>query len=162
MARSTLFRPFLFLIAAVGAGLLGACAKDATAPPPPPPLAPETELTYAPLEGDTSSFRVRFFWNGSDLDGEVVNFHFGVDQDTLLPPSEWPSTVSKDTTLLFLVDPVKEIKGHVISVAAEDNAGYIDPTPAKRFQVSTCSVCSPGDSMTSGPSVSTSRMFGSV
>jgi hypothetical protein len=133
MARSNLIRPFLFLIAAVGAGLLGACAKDATAPPKPPPMTPETELTYAPLQGDTSSFRVRFFWNGSDVDGEVVQFRFAVDQDTLLPPKDWPSTVSKDTTLLFLVDPVKEIKGHVIWVVSEDDAGNFDPTPAKRF-----------------------------
>lgn len=133
MARSTIFRPILFLIAAAGVGLLGACAKDAPNKARPEPQAPQTELTFAPLEGDTSSFRVRFFWNGSDVDGEVVNFRFAVDQDTLNDPRTWPSTVSKDTTLLFLVDPVKEIKGHVFWVAAEDNEGKIDPTPAKRF-----------------------------
>jgi len=133
MARSTLFRPILFLIAALGAGLVGACAKDAVAPPKHVALTPETQLTFAPLEGDTASFRIRFFWNGSDVDGEVVRFHFAVDADTINDPHDWPSTVSKDTTLLFLVDPVKEIKGHVFWVAAEDNDGKIDPTPAKRF-----------------------------
>lgn len=133
MARSILIRPILFLIAALGAGLLGACAKDAVAPPKQPPLEPETELTFAPLQGDTASFRVRFFWNGSDVDGEVVRFRFAVDADTANNPNTWPSTVSKDTTLLFLVDPVLEIKGHVFWVAAEDNDGKIDPTPAKRF-----------------------------
>jgi hypothetical protein len=128
-----MIRPILFLIAAASVGLLGACAKDVVPPTKPQPAFPETELTFAPLEGDTASFRVRFFWNGSDVDGEVVRFHFAVDQDTLNKPIDWPSTVSKDTTLLFLVDPVKEIKGHVFWVVAEDNDGKIDLTPAKRF-----------------------------
>ena len=33
---------------------------------------------------------------------------------------------------MFLVDPVKELRIHVFKVAAEDNNGNIDPTPASR------------------------------
>jgi hypothetical protein len=124
---------FLVLIAlTVLAGFLG-CSKDAKTGPVPPPKAPETELTYAPLEGDTSSFRVHFFWNGYDDDGEVVRFRYALDGDTSKPFSEWIPTTAKDTTLLFLVDPVKEIRGHVFWIVSEDNEGRFDPTPAKRF-----------------------------
>ncbi|HET7903915.1 MAG TPA: hypothetical protein VFM17_05095, partial [Candidatus Eisenbacteria bacterium] len=62
------------LAVALFAALLGACAKDAETTKPRASLAPETELTYAPLEGDTSGYRVRLYWNGHDQDGEVVRF----------------------------------------------------------------------------------------
>jgi hypothetical protein len=125
------------IIVGLVAGLILAawvgCAKDATPPTKPALTTPETELTYAPLEGDTSTFRVHFFWNGYDTDGEVVRFRYALDADTANAPETWIATTSKDTTLLFLVDPVLDIRGHVFWVAAEDNDGKIDPTPAKRF-----------------------------
>jgi hypothetical protein len=120
----------LALVAALFAG----CGKDAPTGAAPPRLAPETELTFAPLQGDTAGYRVRIFWNGFDKDGEVVQFRFAIDDDTLeTDMSKWKITTAKDTTLLLLVDPIKEIRGHVFWVAAEDNEGRIDPTPAKRF-----------------------------
>jgi hypothetical protein len=112
-------------------GYLG-CSKP-TDVKPPVPKDPETELTYAPLQGDTSSFRIHFFWNGFDEDGEVTRFRYAIDADTLKDPSEWISTEAKDTTLLFLVDPVTEVRGHVFWIVAEDNSGNFDPTPAKRY-----------------------------
>ena len=36
--------------------------------------APQTELTYAPLEFDTTNFRVHLYWNAYDNDGEVTRF----------------------------------------------------------------------------------------
>jgi len=118
------------LVAAVFTG----CAKDKGVGPPPALQNPETELTYAPLQGDTAGFRVHLFWNGYDRDGEVTEFHYAIDSDTMeTDHSKWKSTTSKDTTLLLLVDPVKEIRGHVFWVAAEDNDGRMDLTPAKRF-----------------------------
>ncbi|HEU4725253.1 MAG TPA: hypothetical protein VFU59_08135 [Candidatus Eisenbacteria bacterium] len=133
MMRNILKLVPLFSVALVAA-LFGGCAKDNGAGPTPVRLAPETELTYAPLEGDTAGYRVRLFWNGYDKDGEVVRFRYAVDDDTLeTDPSKWQSTTAKDTTLLLLVDPVKEIRGHVFWVSAEDNEGRVDPTPAKRF-----------------------------
>ena len=122
----------LTAVAFIALSVVVGCSKTpkVTAPPS---LAPETELTYAPLEGDTASYRIHFFWSGYDNDGEVTQFRYALDADTLKPPSQWISTTAKDTTLLFLVDPVKEVKGHVFWVAAEDNDGKFDPTPAKRF-----------------------------
>jgi hypothetical protein len=110
------------------------CAKNNPGGPKPAPLAPETQLTYAPLEGDTAGFRVHLYWNGYDRDGEVTQFRYAIDNDTLeTDKTKWKSTTGKDTILVLLVDPVKEIRGHVFWVSAEDNDGHIDPTPAKRF-----------------------------
>lgn len=108
------------------------CSKAPTPPKTPPHLDPQTELTYAPVEFDTTSFRVHFYWSGYDDDGEVLQFRYAVDSDTLRPSNEWRTTSAKDTILLFLVDPVKELKLHVFKVAAEDNEHRIDPTPASR------------------------------
>jgi hypothetical protein len=127
--------PLLIMaLAALVAVVFAGCGKDNGAGPTPVRQSPETELTYAPLQGDTSTYRVRIFWNGYDRDGEVVRFRYAIDDDTLETDlSRWKVTTSKDTTLLLLVDPVKEIRGHVFWVSAEDNEGRIDPTPAKRF-----------------------------
>ena len=108
------------------------CAKGPTVPKRPVPLDPQTELTYAPVQYDTTTFRVHFYWTGFDDDGEVKKFHIAVDDDTLRQEKDWATTTSKDTVLLFLVDPVKELKVHVFKVAAEDNDGRIDKTPASR------------------------------
>ncbi|HET9950981.1 MAG TPA: hypothetical protein VFS09_04210 [Candidatus Eisenbacteria bacterium] len=133
MIRNILKLVPVLLFAAVAA-LFAGCSKDNTAGPTPVKQNPETELTYAPLQGDTAGYRVRLYWNGYDRDGEVVRFRYAIDSDTLEPdPTKWKSTTAKDTTLLLLVDPVKEIRGHVFWVSAEDNEGRIDPTPAKRF-----------------------------
>ena len=119
------------LLAVTVTGLAG-CSRTPT-PTAPKPKDPETVLTYAPLEGDTTSYRIHFYWNGYDDDGEVKRFRIALDADTALDAHQWHATVAKDTILLFLVDPVKELKGHVFWVAAEDNDGRIDKTPAKRF-----------------------------
>src|SRR5262245_22413648 len=119
--------------AVLGLLYLTGCGDKVTPPKDVVAKDPETELTYAPLPGDTTSFRVHFYWNGYDKDGEVMTFSFAVDEDTLKPIADWPTTTSKDTTLLFLVDPVKEVRGHVFKVASRDNDGKWDPTPAFRF-----------------------------
>ncbi|HET9251583.1 MAG TPA: hypothetical protein VFP58_05645 [Candidatus Eisenbacteria bacterium] len=128
-----LTRLILCLFTLLGAAYLSGCADSVDPPPPPPHQDPETELTYAPIPGDTTTFRVRFFWNGYDKDGEVVRFRFAIDADTSRPVTEWNTTTAKETTFLFLVDPVKEIAGHTFMIASEDNEGRIDPTPARRF-----------------------------
>jgi hypothetical protein len=108
------------------------CSKGPTVPPPPPQQEPQTELTFAPVQYDTTTFRVHFYWNGYDDDGEVMRFHYAVDADTVLPINQWRTTTAKDTTLLFLVDPVKELAIHVFKISAEDNDGKWDKTPASR------------------------------
>jgi hypothetical protein len=119
--------------AVLGLLYLTGCGNKVTPPPIHEDTNPETELTYAPLPGDTTTFRVHFYWNGYDKDGEVMTFSFAVDEDTLKPVGDWPTTTSKDTTLLFLVDPVKEVRQHVFKVASRDNDGKWDSTPATRF-----------------------------
>jgi len=120
------------LMALLGVLWVASCAKGPTVPPTPPQQDPQTELTFAPIELDTTAFRVHFYWSGFDDDGEVMRFHYAVDNDTLLPVAQWPTTSAKDTTLLFLVDPVQELRIHVFKVAAEDNDGNLDKTPASR------------------------------
>src|SRR2546425_3276798 len=88
------------------------CSKGPTPPKPPPHLDPQTELTFAPIEFDTTAFRVHFYWNAYDDDGEVMRFHLAVDADTLLPINERRATTANDTILRFFVDPVKELHVH--------------------------------------------------
>jgi hypothetical protein len=134
MKIRTILKVVPVLSVALVAAIFAGCAKDKGTGPKPVEQAPETELTYAPLQGDTAGFRVHLFWNGYDRDGEVTRFRYAIDSDTLeTDHTKWKSTGAKDTTLILLVDPVKEIRGHVFWVAAEDNDGRIDPTPAKRF-----------------------------
>jgi hypothetical protein len=94
---------------------------------------PETELTYAPVESTTTMFRVHVYWYGFDRDGEVVNYRFGIDSDTLKPTSEWRSTRANDSVFTFQVATGDLVGAHAFWIAAEDNDGNFDPTPAKRF-----------------------------
>jgi len=112
--------------------LASSCSKRPVGPDRIEIYGPETELTYAPVQYDTTSFRVHLYWNGYDNDGEVVRFHFAIDADSLLPITRWRTTTAKDTALLFLVDPIQELRLHSFKVAAEDNYGLIDRTPASR------------------------------
>ena len=122
----------LYLALAVGSIWLSGCGEDVVVPKKHVNQAPETDLTFAPLPADTTTFRVRFFWNGYDKDGEVMRFRFAVDDQDTLPSNEWPTTTAKDTVFFFLVDPINEIAVHRVKIAAEDNLGAIDPTPAGR------------------------------
>lgn len=122
----------LYLALAVGSAWVSGCGEDVVVPKNHVNLAPETDLTFAPIEADTTSFRVRFYWNGFDKDGEVVQFRYAVDEMDTLPRERWPITTAKDTTFKFLVDPINEIAVHRVKIAAEDNLGAIDPTPAAR------------------------------
>jgi hypothetical protein len=147
MRRPVLYASLL-LAATMGVAWLSGCSS-VNAPPKAVHQPPETQLTYAPLDFDTTSFRVHFYWNGTDKDGEVVDFRFAVDDQDTLPTSQWPQTTAKDTTFLFLVDPVAQLKVHRFKVAAEDNEGLIDPTPAARsFSAKTLP---PTSSITRGP-----------
>jgi len=122
----------LLLVAGAGLTLAVGCSKAPTPPKKPEASAPETELTFAPVQYDTTAFRVHFYWNAYDNDGEVVSFRYAVDGDSTLPKDQWKQTTAKDTILLFLVDPIQELKLHVFKVSAVDNQGNIDQTPASR------------------------------
>src|SRR5262245_42498547 len=108
----------LFLV--VLACLVGACSKTET--PLRMPNTPETELTYAPLEGGTASFRVHLYWTGFDRDGEVTRYRYAIDADTTETDyAKWKSTAATDTILTLQVDPVEATRGHVFWISAEDN-----------------------------------------
>ncbi len=127
--------PLLLLAVAAVVAALGGCSKGVTPPKRPTPLTPHTDLTYAPVQNDTVSFRVHFYWSGYSDDAEIVAFRWIVDPDsaTAKNPLLWHLTTAKDTTLLFQVDPIKAVERHLFEVAAVDNKGLIDPNPAKRY-----------------------------
>ncbi len=143
-------RWILAVVLAFGIGPFMGCSNSLKPPPKPASLDPETELTYAPNPNDTTSFRVRFYWNGFDRDGEVVRFHFAIDADTARPITEWNSTSAKDSTFQFAVDPITEMRLHVFMVSAVDNAGRYDHSPALRFFSSRTKP--PTSQITRGPS----------
>src|SRR5258705_13296250 len=58
--------------------------------------APETGLTYAPLEADTTSFTVHLYWNRHDNYGEGVRFRYAIDPYTMNNPAQWPPTKGND------------------------------------------------------------------
>ena len=93
---------------------------------------PETELTYGPSESTTTVYRVHLYWYGYDRDGEVVRYRFGIDSDTLRPPSKWHTTTAKDSVFIFRVATGELVGRHAFWILAEDNDGRFDPTPAKR------------------------------
>lgn len=107
------------------------CSKDPLRPDGNSP--PETALTYAPVESDTTTFRVHLYWSGSDQDGEVVQFRYAVDQDTAKPVTRWKSTTKHDSIFTFQVDPGNVTGGHVFWVVAVDDRGAADRSPARRY-----------------------------
>ncbi len=129
-------RAGLSSLAILAFALAAGCGKDTVAPSNRhPDEAPNTELTFGPLEGDTVSVLVHFYWSGFDPDGQVVAFRWIVDPDSQLAkrPASWRRTTARDTTLLFSVDPIDLYRRHIFMVAAEDNGGRFDPTPAARW-----------------------------
>lgn len=145
ISNAIILRSSLFALACA---LAAGCSDDPIVPGR--QAAPETELTSGPVESDTTSIRVHFYWSGSDPDGEVVRYRFAVDADTARPVPEWQATTAKDTVLTFPVDPITAVGMHVFMVAAEDNDGLLDPSPARRFFSS--STIRPSSCITRGPS----------
>jgi len=142
-------------IALAGIGLtlslsVSGCGKNTEIPPRPGNQPPQTQLTFAPVDSDTVSYRVHLYWYGTDKDGEVIRYRLAMDADTVAPESKWNTTTAKDSTLLLSVDPQTATLRHVVEVAAEDNDHNIDPTPARRsFSVRTVP---PTSAIVRGPS----------
>lgn len=84
--------------------------------------APETVITSGPVEQSTASYFVRIAWKGEDSDGLVKSYQYAVDD-----PNLWRSTVKTDSTFYFEADTAAV---HTIWVAAVDDQGAVDPTPA--------------------------------
>ena len=90
-------------------------------------LPPETVVTDAPAESTQTNFRVHLFWYGRDSDGLVTQFRYAVDDTVAL--DAWRRTDKTDTVFVFTAnDPL--LRYHEFFVAAIDNEGKPDPTPA--------------------------------
>jgi hypothetical protein len=124
-----------------------------------PPLdrnkAPETFITKAPTETTATDYRVHMYWHGQDEDGVVTKYIYYIS-DTLvtLDPEQYPDaealdwnpneriadylvgrfTMKTDTIITFKgYDDMKgaSINRQAFHIAAVDDGGKIDPTPAR-------------------------------
>jgi len=101
--------------------------------------APETRITVAPVENDTtdhyiapsSMFHIQ--WIGHDEDGQVVGYWIQVDDGPEAWTTKGDSSIAfessePDTANLGKTLPVS----HTIRVTSQDNEDLRDPTPAER------------------------------
>lgn len=91
-------------------------------------------ITSAPGDSQTSFYRVRLYWKGTDPDGEVTGYEWAVTESLPDPESiEYSRTVRTDSTFNLQVEPNREVLGHRFYVRAIDNEGKRDPSPAYTF-----------------------------
>jgi hypothetical protein len=112
------------LIAVVGLSVwLAGCEVDrGTARPNEPPT---TVISVAPNEGDTVNHYIALRWAGNDPDGYVAGYRLWVDEVLR-------TTTAHDTTIAFLAPDPDVPEHHTFQVAAVDNEGMVDPSPATR------------------------------
>ncbi len=116
---------------------------------------PETFLTLAPPETLEANYKVHLYWHGEDEDGVVENFIFHISdtvntlkpyEDRELEILDWNPAERKDDYQVGLftqkTDTVVLFKGYdnetenlrnkqAFHIAAVDDGGLIDPTPAR-------------------------------
>ena len=91
--------------------------------------APETIITRAPRERGESGVWARIYWRGWDEDGVVLAYDYAVDDTSF---TSWMRTERTDSTFLFRVERDDRDVEHTFYVAAIDNEGKRDPSPAFR------------------------------
>jgi len=122
-----------------------------------PNSPPETEITATPPSLERTDFRVHFYWNGEDLDGEIAGFEWRISDngddgvidipDTLESALPWRFTTSLDSIFEVVADldsfyadvedpdvnpnNYRSWQTHTFFVRAVDDAGARDPTPAQ-------------------------------
>lgn len=122
------------LFYAVAVGLLAPGCREETVLPIDRNLAPETVLTSAPGDSQTTFYRVRLFWHGTDADGEISGFEWAVTESLPdIQAIEYRFTERTDSTFNFQVESNREVLGHRFYVRAIDNEGKRDPSPAYTF-----------------------------
>ncbi len=112
-------------LALSGFALLGLAGCDLLEPGDTTPnenQAPDTEITSGPRANATNSYAVRIAWKGLDYDGLVVAYELKVDGGSAVRVTRADSS--------FLFTAANKDEQHSVSVAAIDNVGAIDPTPA--------------------------------
>jgi len=103
--------------------------------------APNTTLANIPVENDTLYALVTLSWDGEDNDGFIAHFRYrytsyylrvGQSIDEVSPDSitvhEWSDTTETSVTIAF--DSPSPVNYQIFEVAAIDNDGNVDPTPA--------------------------------
>lgn len=83
--------------------------------------APDTEITSGPKQNTLNSYFVRVAWKGVDPDGIITGYQLTVDGVQV-------NTTKTDSTFSFSAANQDEV--HTIAVAAVDNQGEVDQTPA--------------------------------
>ncbi len=99
---------------------------------------PETRIVVAPMEGDTADHYVspspmfHVQWLGHDADGVVEGYWVWVDDE----PEKWStggdSAWAFESAITDPDNPDRTLQRHTVRVAAVDNEGARDPTPAER------------------------------
>ncbi|NQT35265.1 hypothetical protein HQ587_08750 [bacterium] len=101
-------------------------------------LAPETRIVVAPLDSvehdhyvsPSSMFHVQ--WFGHDQDGLVEGFWVWVDRGDPVWTTKGDSVIAFESKTIDPNDPERMLETHTIYVAAQDNLGRSDPSPASR------------------------------
>ncbi len=106
----------LFLLGLVSCSVLDPADSSVNAN-----VAPETQITSAPKPGATTSYYVTMAWKGEDTDGVVKGFNLVVDGQAQF-------VTRTDSTFRFTA--ANKDEAHSLSVAAVDDKGEVDPTPA--------------------------------
>jgi hypothetical protein len=125
------------VLAALAALAFGPACDEAVAPTPPKSgnLPPESFLSIQSESLGTLFYKLPLRWLGSDADGRVAGFRY---QWTCLdlggapcsPPSGWIETTATSDT--FVVYVPQASARYRFELAAVDNEGVADPTPARQ------------------------------
>lgn len=132
----------VFLCAAAALILVSSCRREAPSNVD-RNRAPETYINRAPAESSLTYYRARFFWSGSDPDGDIAYYEIAVTDSNEVPGQNleegtgYTRTLATDSLFVLKADPPieQQISGKRIYVRAVDNEGKIDPTPALAYFV---------------------------
>ncbi|MBN1164330.1 MAG: hypothetical protein JXB45_07110 [Candidatus Krumholzibacteriota bacterium] len=133
--------------------LLSGCSNDIFTGQQPPNQIPNVYLTNGPIEGETTKYRVHFFWIGDDPDGTVLYYEYvmidgdpiGFNPDDTTGTDKWTRTVLTDKMFTASADEydstvvinnnlyTKFQKTHTLFVRAVDDRGGVSKTEYRSF-----------------------------
>jgi hypothetical protein len=111
--------------------------------------APDTQISFGPVENSQTYFKVQCFWFGTDMDGTVEGYQVAKIADISLDSLgrvefdalPFVTTAATESTFVLEADSCcdSQSSGQIatsywgILVRAVDNEGAVDPTPERRF-----------------------------
>lgn len=132
----------LSLITALAAGVLG-CVNMFDTSPANDNEPPNTTMANIPKEGDSLFALVTLYWDGEDNDGYINYYRYryttyylleGQTIDDVSPDAigyhDWVDTSATSVVLAF--DSPAAVNYQMVEVAAVDNSGNVDETPATK------------------------------